>query len=157
MKLEGSFVVARPIREVWLILNDPEVLRKAIPGCEELVPTAFGYTARAAVSIGPVKARFSGDVRIEERIENRSLKLVGEGSGGVAGFIKGEAIVVLSEHPHGCEVDYSSEIGIGGKLAQLGSRLIASTSRKLAEQFFSKINEIAAAPREVATAGGGVV
>lgn len=155
MKLEGSFVVTRPTGEVWLILNDPEVLEKAIPGCEELVPTAFGYAARAAVAIGPVKARFSGDVGIEERIENRLLKLVGEGSGGIAGFVKGEAVVVLCEDPHGCEVSYSSEVRIGGKLAQLGSRLIASTSRKLAEQFFSKINEIAAAPREVAIAGGG--
>ncbi|BCH21492.1 CoxG family protein [Mesorhizobium sp. L-8-3] len=156
MKLEGSFVVTRPAREVWLILNDPEVLRKAIPGCEELVPTPSGYTARAAVAIGPIKARFSGDVRIEDRIANRSLKLVGDGSGGIAGFVNGEAVVMLSDHPHGCEVNYSSEVKIGGKLAQLGSRLIASTSRKLAEQFFSKINEIAADPREVAIAGGGM-
>ncbi|EAQ13605.1 hypothetical protein BD830_103480 [Maritimibacter alkaliphilus HTCC2654] len=142
MKLEGTFTVDRPRDEVWQVLNDAEVLRDAIPGCTALEPTDDGYEATVQLKVGPVKAKFSGTVTIKEATAPDLLVLAGEGNGGVAGFAKGEARVVLLDAPGGTEVAYEAEVSIGGKLAQLGSRLIASTSRKLADHFFTRLNEI---------------
>lgn len=148
MKLEGAFVVARPDHEVWAALNDPAVLARAIPGCETLTATEQGYEATILLKVGPVKARFSGQVTLAEVAAPRLLRLLGEGSGGVAGFARGEARVDLVPVGQGTEVRYTAEVGIGGKLAQLGTRLIASTSRKLAEQFFASLDAQLSAPSE---------
>lgn len=140
MKLEGSFVVTCPPAKVWLAINDPDVLAQAIPGCDRLVPDTNGYDATVVMKVGPVKARFSGRVTITEALAPERLVLAGEGSGGVAGFAKGEARVNLTPVPEGTEVAYAAEVAVGGKLAQIGSRLIASTARKLAQQFFESLN-----------------
>lgn len=141
MELQGTFTVARPRSEVWAALNDPEVLRDSIPGCETLVANGTGYEAIVALKIGPVKARFAGRVTIEASVPEDRLVLSGEGNGGVAGFAKGSATVTLADMEMGTEVRYLSTVAVGGKFAQLGSRLIASTSRKLAEQFFDRLNQ----------------
>ena len=141
MELQGTFTVARPRGQVWAALNDPDVLRGAIPGCETLVLNGNGYDAKVALKIGPVKAHFSGRITIVETVAEVSLVLAGEGNGGVAGFAKGGATVILADCDEGTEVSYLAEVAIGGKLAQLGSRLIASTSRKLAGEFFERLNE----------------
>jgi uncharacterized protein len=142
MKLEGTFFVARPRSDVWEVLNDPDVLRDAIPGCSALEATDNGYDATASLKVGPVKAKFSGTVKIIESKAPEVLCLSGEGNGGIAGFAKGEARIELSETDDGTEVSYVAEVLVGGKLAQIGNRLIASTSRKLAEQFFARLNEM---------------
>lgn len=141
MELQGTFTVARPRSQVWAALNDPDVLRGAIPGCDTLVLTGNGYDARVALKIGPVKAHFSGRITIAETVPEDRLVLTGEGNGGVAGFAKGGATVTLADLGEGTEVTYLAEVAIGGKLAQLGSRLIESTSRKLAAEFFDRLNE----------------
>lgn len=150
MILEGSFTVARPPNEVWAALNDPSVLAAAIPGCETLVRNETGYEATVVLKFGPVKARFSGQVTVAEAVAPERLVLTGEGSGGVAGFARGSATVLLHPQPSGTAVDYTAEVSVGGKLAQIGNRLIASTARKLAEQFFASLNEHLSATREVA-------
>ena len=149
MNLEGAFVVARPADEVWAALNDPAVLARAIPGCETLTSTDAGYDATIVLKVGPVKARFSGQVTIAEARAPERLVLSGEGSGGVAGFARGEAGVDLLPVAGGTEVRYTAEVAIGGKLAQLGNRLIASTARKLAEQFFDTLNATLSTQSEV--------
>jgi uncharacterized protein len=149
MNLEGAFVVARPAAEVWAALNDPAVLAGAIPGCESLTATATGYDATIQLKVGPVKARFSGQVKIAAARAPERLVLTGEGSGGVAGFARGEAGVDLRAVEGGTEVRYTAEVAIGGKLAQLGNRLIASTARKLAEQFFATLNATLSTESEV--------
>lgn len=147
MKLDGSFTVARPAAQVWEALNDADVLRQAIPGCETLTPNEQGYDATVSLKIGPVRARFAGQVTIAESRAPEHLALTGEGSGGIAGFARGAATVALApaDTPApgagATTVSYQAEVLIGGKLAQLGSRLIASTARKLAEQFFASLNE----------------
>ncbi|WP_233282739.1 CoxG family protein [Agrobacterium tumefaciens] len=125
------------------MLNDPEVLRRAIPGCKALEPTNDGYAAKVAVAIGPVKATFSGDVKKANVDEPNRLTLEGTGASGIAGFAKGSAEMILEDRADGTVIIYHAAANIGGKLAQLGSRLIASTSRKLAAQFFDEIQVIA--------------
>lgn len=150
MELTGAFTVDRPRDEVWEALNDPEVLHDAIPGCQSLVAEGDGYDATVALKIGPVKARFTGRVTIVEAVPGQKLVLAGEGSGGVAGFAKGGATVLLADDGAGTEVSYVAEVAIGGKLAQLGSRLVASTSKKLATRFFDRLDEILAQQEETA-------
>ncbi|WP_265519280.1 CoxG family protein [Nitratireductor luteus] len=143
MKLEGEFVVPLSRQEVWTMLNDPEVLQRAIPGCKELTETDDGYSAKVGVAIGPVKATFSGDVTFTDVTEFHGYTLMGQGSGGVAGFAKGSAKMLLEEREEGTAILYDVDASVAGKLAQLGNRLIASTSKKLAAQFFDELNVIA--------------
>lgn len=145
MNLEGSFFVPRPRAQVWAMINDPEVLRQAIPGCQTLSAVDEGYTATVTVSIGPVKARFNGRVQLLDVQAPESYRIAGEGNGGIAGFAKGGANVRLEEEDGGTVVHYTVDANVGGKLAQLGGRLIESTSRKLSQQFFDRISEIATA------------
>lgn len=145
MKLEGNFFVPRPRAEVWSLINDPEVLRQAIPGCQTLEAVDDGYTATVTVAIGPVKAKFSGRVQLLDIHAPESYRIAGEGNGGIAGFAKGGANVQLEEQDGGTLVRYDVDANVGGKLAQLGGRLIESTSRKLSQQFFDRISEIAQA------------
>jgi len=135
---------------VWKMLNDPDVLRDCIPGCEALEAEddeTFAGTVR--VKVGPVKARFAGKVTLTDLDFPRSYALVGEGQGGLAGFAKGRADIELSEaEGDATRLHYRVQVRIGGKLAQLGSRLIDSTSRRLAEQFFERFSERVAEVQE---------
>jgi carbon monoxide dehydrogenase subunit G len=142
MELTNSARIARPRDQVWNALHDVEILRKCIPGCEMLERLPDGeMTARVVLRIGPVKATFSGKVRFENAVEPRSLTLAGEGSGGIAGHARGAADVSLADDGDGTILSYSAKADVGGKIAQLGARLIQSTSQKLAGEFFSRFEK----------------
>lgn len=147
MNLSGEYRVPAAREQVWALLNDPDVLGSCIPGCEEISREGDdAFSAKVVIKIGPVKARFGGSVRLEDKVYPESYRISGEGQGGIAGFAKGGANVRLAEDgPEMTVLAYEVDAQIGGKLAQLGSRLIASTSKKLADQFFGKFCEIAAA------------
>ncbi|MGB8816471.1 MAG: carbon monoxide dehydrogenase subunit G [Rhizobiaceae bacterium] len=147
MELSGEYEIAAPRTRVWTLLNDPAVLKECIPGCEEL--TADGddaFAATVVLKIGPIKARFTGEVTLSDKIVPESYKITGEGKGGVVGFAKGSADVHLADNGGSTSLTYNVKADVGGKIAQLGSRLIASTSKKLADQFFGKFAQIAGAP-----------
>eukprot|EP01037_Dinobryon_pediforme_P047847 gene47847-62371_t len=128
MEMTGEYRIAATRAEVWAALNDPEVLRISIPGCESLeMQSDTEMTAKVVAKIGPVKAAFTGKVRLENVNPPISYTIAGEGQGGVAGFAKGGADVSLVEDADGTVLTYTARAQIGGKLAQLGSRLIDST------------------------------
>jgi len=138
MELKGEYRIPAPRERVWAMLNDPDVLRECIPGCESLEGSpAEGFAARVTTKVGPVKATFNGQVKLSNVKPPESYTISGEGKGGVAGFAKGGADVHLAEDGAGTLLSYTVNAQVGGKLAQLGSRLIDSTSKKLADQFFS--------------------
>jgi enoyl-CoA hydratase/carnithine racemase/carbon monoxide dehydrogenase subunit G len=141
MKDEIRVEAARAI--VWEALNNPEVLKTCIPGCESLEQVSTSeYVSLVVVKVGPIKAKFNGKVTLTDIVAPASYKLIGEGQGGVAGFAKSEITVELVEiTPEATLIKYGVTANIGGKIAQLGSRLIDSTARKMAEQFFSRFNE----------------
>ncbi len=139
MTMTGEVQLPATREAVWAKLNDPEVLKVCIPGCElldKLSDTEF--QAIAVTKIGPVKARWKGKVRLSDLDPPNGYKISGEGEGGVAGFAKGGAAVTLSDKDGGTLLSYNVEAQIGGKLAQLGQRLIAGASQKMADEFFSK-------------------
>jgi uncharacterized protein len=145
MDLTGEYIIAAPRQKVWEALNDADVLRKCIPGCESLDKKSdTEMSATVVTKIGPVKAKFSGEVRLENINAPVSYTIAGEGKGGIAGFAKGGADVTLEEVPEGTKLSYAVKAQIGGKLAQLGSRLIDSTVKKLADQFFEKFSKTVA-------------
>jgi hypothetical protein len=124
---------------VWQKLNDPDVLKATIPGCESLEKTSdTGFNAVAVTKIGPVKARWKGKVTLTDLDPPNGYKIVGEGEGGVAGFAKGAATVNLSDKDGGTLLKYNVDAQIGGKLAQLGQRLINGAAKKMADEFFQK-------------------
>jgi carbon monoxide dehydrogenase subunit G len=127
---------SRPV--VWQALNDPIILKACIPGCEELERTEDdGFAATAVIKVGPIKAKFKGQVTLSDIVAPETYTISGEGQGGIAGFAAGSAKVRLEEvGPELTELSYYTEAKIGGKLAQLGARLIDSTAKKLAAQFF---------------------
>lgn len=140
MDMNGQERIDAPIDEVWRALNDAEVLRACIPGCETLEKRSdTEMTATVVLRIGPIKARFEGAVELCDLQPPHSYTISGEGKGGIAGFARGEAHVSLSEDGRSTLLDYTVTADVGGKIAQLGSRLIDSTSRKLAAQFFSNL------------------
>lgn len=144
MDLSGEYRIPAPRERVWEMLNDADVLRACIPGCEELEQTADNaFSARVTIKVGPVKATFNGHVTLENINAPESYTIAGEGKGGVAGFASGSADVHLAEDGDVTILTYTANARVGGKLAQLGSRLIDSTSRKLAGQFFTKFAEMA--------------
>ena len=139
MTMNGEVQLAASRAAVWAKLNDPEVLKVCIPGCETLEmlsPTEF--QAVATNKIGPVKARFKGNVHLSDLDPPNGYRISGEGDGGVAGFAKGGATVALAEKEGGTLLTYNVEAQIGGKLAQLGQRLVNGAAKKLADQFFAK-------------------
>jgi carbon monoxide dehydrogenase subunit G len=139
MTMTGEVQLPAPQETVWAKLNDPEVLKACIPGCETLdVIGDNEYQAVATNKIGPVKARFKGKVRLTDLDPPNGYRISGEGDGGVAGFAKGGASVTLSPKDGGTLLTYNVEAQIGGKLAQLGQRLINGAAKKLADQFFAK-------------------
>ena len=140
MELTGRRVLPVDRATVWRALNDPEVLHKAVPGCESLERVGEDeFAAVLAAAIGPVRARFRGKLRREDLDEPSSYTLRFEGDGGAAGFAKGVAHVKLIEEPAGTAMEYKVSSQIGGKLAQVGSRLVDGVARKLADDFFSSL------------------
>ena len=138
MTMTGEVQLPAPRETVWAKLNDAEVLKACIPGCEELTKTSdTQFQAVAVQKIGPVKARFQGIVNLTDLDPPNGYKISGEGEGGVAGFAKGGATVALSEKDGGTLLSYNVEAQIGGKLAQLGQRLINGAAKKLADEFFA--------------------
>lgn len=137
--IEGTEHIAAPIDKVWQGLNDPTVLKACIPGCQSLEKKSDQEMAATVVlKIGPIKATFAGGVKLSNLDPPRSYTISGEGKGGVAGFAKGGADVTLAEDgPDATVLTYAAKADVGGKIAQLGSRLITSTSKKLAGEFFS--------------------
>jgi carbon monoxide dehydrogenase subunit G len=156
MQMSESRVIAAPPAVVWAALLDPEVLKAAVPGCESLTGSPDeGFEAAVVQKVGPVKARFAGRVNLLDRIEPESLTLAGEGSGGVAGFAKGEARVRLESVPEGTRLSYEVEAKVGGKLAQLGSRIIDGFARKMADDFFARFQAAVEGPAPDAPEGVG--
>lgn len=138
MDLRDEIVINAPRDVVYAALNDPEVLRACIPGCQELTKTSeTELKARVMLKIGPVKATFAGDVTLDPDNPPEHFSLAGQGNGGVAGFAKGGAEVTLEAREGGTLLRYDARADIGGKLAQLGNRLVESTARRLAAQFFA--------------------
>lgn len=142
MTMNGTFDLSASREVVFAKLNDPEVLKACIPGCQSLERTGDnGFAAVAKLKIGPVSATFRGKVNLTDIDAPNGYRINGEGEGGVAGFAKGGAQVKLVEIPTGTRLSYDVEANIGGKLAQLGARLINSVAKKLADQFFAKFAE----------------
>ena len=138
MTMNGEVQLPAPRQVVWAKLNDPDVLKASIPGCEELEKTdEHSFRAVAKMKVGPVSARFRGKVTLSDIDPPNGYKISGEGEGGVAGFAKGGATVGLAEKDGGTLMTYNVEAQIGGKLAQLGQRLINGAAKKLADEFFA--------------------
>ena len=139
MEMTGEHRIAAPRSVVWEGLNDPEVLRRSIPGCDTLEKTSpTEMTATVTAKVGPVKARFGGKVTLSDLDPPNGYKISGEGQGGAAGFAKGGAVVRLTPDGSGTVLRYEVNAAVGGKLAQIGSRLIDATARKMADDFFGK-------------------
>ena len=141
--IEGEERIAAPIDKVWAALNDPEVLKEAIPGCQNLdMKSPTELAATVVLKIAPIKATFNGEVTLKNLDPPHAYTIQGEGKGGIAGFAKGGADVWLVEDgPDATILKYTTSADVGGKIAQLGSRLITSTSKKLAGEFFSTFSE----------------
>jgi len=137
MNLTGSREINADVNAVWAGLLDPNVLKECVPGCTEMAGSADeGFEATVVQKVGPMKATFKGEVEISDRIEHQSLKISGEGKGGPAGFAKGGADVRLEPNGASTILHYDVEAKVGGKLAQLGSRIIDGFAKKMADQFF---------------------
>ena len=142
MKLSGSYQINLSKEKVWEALNDPEILKKAIPGCEEFTKNSeTEFTAKATNKIGPFNASFTGDVELKDLNPPNSYKITGSGNSPV-GFASGEAFVKLEDHEQGTKLIYEVEANVGGKIAQVGSRLIDMTAKKMADIFFGKFSEL---------------
>lgn len=139
MELTGEQIIPAPRARVWEALNDPAVLSRCIPGCKEIAKTSdTELTAKVGLAVGPVKATFAGKVTLSDLDPPNGYKISGEGQGGVAGFGRGSAVVRLIDDPAGTRLTYSADAAVGGKLAQIGSRLVEATARKLADDFFTR-------------------
>lgn len=143
MKLQGEQIIPAQRTKVWDALNDPVILQKCIPGCQTLQKTEDGgFEATVTIKVGPVKAKFGGVVTLSNIDAPNSYTISGEGKGGAAGFAKGGADVYLSEADGGTLLKYDVEANVGGKLAQIGSRLIDGTAKKMSEEFFQKFSDV---------------
>jgi carbon monoxide dehydrogenase subunit G len=152
MEMTGEFRVPAPRQLVWQALNDPEILKQCIPGCQELDKLSdTEFAGKVVAAVGPVRATFSGKVTLSDLDPPESYTISGEGSGGVAGFAKGGAKVNLAEDGGGTVLSYAVQAQVGGKLAQIGSRLIDGVARKMAGDFFRRFAELMA-PEQPATA-----
>jgi len=147
MKLSDSRTINADASTVWAGLLDPEVLKACVPGCTEMSGSAQdGFEAVVVQKVGPVKATFKGAVQISDMIEPASLTISGEGKGGAAGFAKGGADVRLESSGEQTVLHYDVEAKVGGKLAQLGSRIIDGFAKKMADQFFANFSDVVGAP-----------
>lgn len=156
MEMTGEQLIARPQAQVWAGLNDPAILKACIPGCESIERVSDAeYRMTMTAAIGPVKAKFNGKLLLADINPPASYTLSFEGSGGAAGFGKGAARVTLAPDGAGTRLSYKANAQIGGKLAQVGSRLVDGVAKKMADEFFQRFNEqlagpAAAAPKEEA-------
>ena len=142
MEMTGERRIPAPRQKVWDALNDPEILKQCIAGCESLDKTSdTEFSARVTSRVGPVTAKFTGKVALSDVDPPNGYTISGEGQGGVAGFAKGGAKVQLADDGDGTLLTYEANGTVGGKLAQIGSRLIDSTARKMADDFFDKFAE----------------
>lgn len=143
MELSDEIIINAPKEQVYAALNDAEILQQCIPGCEELIKHSdTELEAKVVLKIGPVKARFSGNVQLDTAGAPDAFSLTGQGNGGTAGHAKGGADVTLEADGNTTILRYEAKADIGGKLAQLGSRLIQSTAKKLAAKFFKSFAEV---------------
>lgn len=159
MQLSDMRDIMAPPATVWAALLDPEVLKACVPGCESMSGTAdTGFEAAVVQKVGPVKARFTGVVTLSDRIEGESLTISGEGKGGVAGYARGGAQVTLTPIEGGTRLGYLVDAQVGGKIAQLGSRIIDGFAKRMADEFFARFQEAVEGPgdpeAEVVMAGG---
>ena len=142
MKLSGSYQINLSKQKVWEALNDPEILKQAIPGCEEFTKNSdTEFTATATNKIGPFNASFTGDIELTDLDPPNSYKITGSGNSPV-GFASGEATVKLEDNEKGTNLIYEVQANVGGKIAQVGSRLIDMTAKKMADIFFGKFSEL---------------
>ena len=147
MDISGEFDIPVSRQQVWEALNDPEVLAQCIPGCESIERESdTEMLAKMQAKIGPVKARFESRIRLSNINPPQSYTISGEGKGGPAGFGKGSAEVALAETDGNTILRYTATLQVGGKLAQIGSRLVGGAARKIADDFFSKFVEVVAHP-----------
>jgi uncharacterized protein len=143
MELSDEIMINAPKEQVYAALNDPEILKQCIPGCEELIKHSdTELEAKVVLKVGPVKARFSGDVQLDTAGAPDAFSLTGRGNGGAAGHAKGGADVTLTADGGTTILRYEAKADIGGKLAQLGSRLIQGTAKKLAIKFFKSFADV---------------
>lgn len=153
MDMTGEYKIEAPREAVWRALNDAEILKQCIPGCETLEKTSdTEFTADVRAKVGPVSARFGGKVQLTDLDPPNGYKISGEGQGGVAGFAKGGAEVKLTPDGAGTLLSYTVNAQVGGKLAQIGARLIDATARKMADDFFAKFAELVTAGNAAAPA-----
>jgi len=137
MELSDEIIINAPKEQVYAALNNPEILKQCIPGCEELIKHSdTELEAKVVLKVGPVKAKFSGDVQLDTAGAPDAFSLTGQGNGGAAGYAKGGADVTLTTDGGTTILRYKAKADVGGKLAQLGSRLIQGTAKKLAAKFF---------------------
>jgi carbon monoxide dehydrogenase subunit G len=160
MEMSGEYRIPANREKVWAALNDVEILKACIPGCESLDKTSENeMTAKVRMRVGPVSAAFSGKVTLSEIDPPNGYRISGEGQGGPAGFAKGGATVALKEEGADTVLTYKADAQVGGKIAQVGARLIDGTAKKLADEFFGKFTEVvgAAAQPAASVAAGPVV
>ncbi len=149
MQMSDTRHISVPPAQVYAALLDPEMLKTCVPGAQEVTGSvADGFEATVVQKVGPVKATFKGEVTISDMVQDTSLKIDGSGKGGAAGFAKGGAEVRLAEKDGGTELSYDVEAKVGGKLAQLGSRIIDGFAKKMADQFFQNLQDALEGPTE---------
>ena len=142
MEILGSQTIPATQEQVWDALNNPDVLKKCLPGCESVEQTSPDlFKVKITTAIGPLKAKFSGTLQVTEAKPPESCVLIFEGQGGAVGFGKGSSSVTLKTVPDGTELSYSAKAHVGGKLAQIGSRLIDSVAKKMSDDFFKAFNQ----------------
>ncbi|MEM8569592.1 MAG: carbon monoxide dehydrogenase subunit G [Pseudomonadota bacterium] len=147
MNLTGTHLIEAKRATIWSALNSPDVLKACIPGCTDMTGSpSEGFSATVTQKVGPVKATFKGLVELSNIVENEGCTIRGEGKGGAAGFAKGGADVHLADTENGTELRYEVHANVGGKLAQLGSRIIDGFAKKMAEQFFERFKAQVEAP-----------
>lgn len=152
MDIQGERILAVPRADVWRALNDPAVLQRCVPGCDAFEPDGDSkYRVAMQATVGPVRARFNGKLQISDVVPLTSYTLAFEGSGGVAGFGKGGAQVMLDDVEQGTRLRYSAQAQVGGRLAQVGARLIDGVTKRMADDFFTRFTRELTAP---AAAGG---
>lgn len=143
MELQGRVTLPVSVQQVWQALNDPEILRQCIPGCEEIQQiSAEEMHARVLLRMGPVRARFAGKVKMTDIKPLQGYTLNFEGSGGSAGFAKGSSVITLSTSGNDTQLDYTAQAAVAGKLGQIGGRLIDASSKQLADKFFANLKAV---------------